>query len=75
MTPRLPAPGWYQDPTEQSGGRYWNGSAWTESVLQAGVVVDVPVDPGQAQLPPLNRGHLREQGCTGHDGVEREFAQ
>ena len=30
MTPQLPAPGWYRDPTEQSEGRYWNGAAWTE---------------------------------------------
>ncbi len=53
MTSQLPAPGWYRDPTEQGEGRYWNGAAWTESVLQAGVAVDVSIDPGQAQLPPL----------------------
>ena len=53
MTAQLPAPGWYRDPTEQGEGRYWNGAAWTESVLQAGVGVDVPIDAGQAQLPPL----------------------
>ena len=53
MTSQLPRPGWYRDPTEQSDGRYWNGSAWTESVLQAGVAVNVPIDLGRAQLPPL----------------------
>ena len=53
MTSVLPAPGWYRDPTDQGEGRYWNGAAWTESVLQAGVAVDVPIAPGQAELPPL----------------------
>ena len=44
--------GWYQDPTGQGDGRYWNGVSWTELVDRGGVTVDVPIDPSQAQVPP-----------------------
>jgi hypothetical protein len=45
--------GWYADPTGQGDGRYWNGTAWTESVNRGGVTVNVPIDPGKAQQPPF----------------------
>jgi hypothetical protein len=44
--------GWYQDPTGQGNARYWNGTAWTESVDRGGVTVNVAIDSGQAQVPP-----------------------
>ena len=46
-------PGWYQDPTAQGDARYWNGSGWTESVNRGGSTVNVPIDPSQAQVPPV----------------------
>ena len=45
--------GWYQDPTGQGDGRYWNGASWTESVNRGGATVNVPIDPSQAQVPPV----------------------
>jgi hypothetical protein len=45
--------GWYQDPSGQGDARYWNGVSWTESVDRGGVTVNVPIDPSQAQVPPV----------------------
>jgi hypothetical protein len=44
--------GWYRDPTGQGDARYWNGVSWTESVNRGGVVLNVGIDPSQAQVPP-----------------------
>jgi hypothetical protein len=46
-------PGWYQDPTGQSDGRYWNGTAWTQVSMQGGRTVDLPIDPSMAQVQPV----------------------
>ena len=35
-TPASPAPGWYPDPTARFDQRYWDGSAWTDSVARGG---------------------------------------
>ncbi len=53
MTNNISPPGWYQDPTGQGDGRYWNGATWTEAVDRGGVTVNVPIDPNQASIPPL----------------------
>jgi hypothetical protein len=53
MTAADSPPGWYQDPTGQGDGRYWNGTSWTESVDRGGATVNVPIDPSQAQIPPV----------------------
>ena len=45
--------GWYRDPTGQGDARYWNGTSWTESVDRGGATVNVPIDPSQAQVPPV----------------------
>jgi hypothetical protein len=45
--------GWYQDPAGQGDGRYWNGTAWTDSVNRGGVSANVPIDPAQAQQAPF----------------------
>jgi hypothetical protein len=52
MTNEVAPSGWYQDPTGQGDGRYWNGTSWTESVDRGGVTVNVAIDPSQAQVPP-----------------------
>ena len=52
MTNGTSPSGWYQDPTGQGDSRYWNGVAWTESVNRGGAVVNVAIDPSQAQTPP-----------------------
>ena len=44
--------GWYRDPTGQGEARYWNGTSWTESVNRGGVVLNVGIDPSQAEVPP-----------------------
>lgn len=46
-------PGWYQDPTGQGLARFWNGASWTQSVNVNGVTVNIPIDPVQAQVPPV----------------------
>jgi len=53
MTNGTTPAGWYQDPTGQGDARYWNGVSWTQSVDQSGVRVNVPIDPTQAQVPPV----------------------
>ena len=53
MTDSTTPAGWYADPTGQGDARYWNGAAWTQSVNRGGVTVNVPIDPTQAQVPPL----------------------
>jgi hypothetical protein len=45
--------GWYQDPTGQGDARYWNGTAWTQSVDRSGTTVNVPIDSTLAQQPPV----------------------
>jgi hypothetical protein len=46
-------PGWYQDPTGQSAGRYWNGTAWTQMSIQDGQTVNLPIDSSIAQVEPV----------------------
>jgi hypothetical protein len=45
-TSETAAEGWRPDPTTRHELRYWNGSAWTENVSDAGVT---GVDPPDAQ--------------------------
>jgi len=37
VTAPLPAPGWFADPARRHQARYWDGTAWTESVSDDGV--------------------------------------
>lgn len=53
MTNAVAPAGWYQDPTGQGDGRYWNGTSWTESVDRGGVTVNVAIDASQASVPPV----------------------
>jgi len=45
--------GWYQDPTGQGDARYWNGTAWTQSVDRSGTTLNIAIDPTLAQQPPV----------------------
>jgi hypothetical protein len=42
LPPPMAAAGWYPDPHGRFEGRYWNGTAWTKSVLVEGVSVLEP---------------------------------
>ena len=53
MTSDSSPPGWYTDPTGQSDGRYWNGTAWTQMSTRGGQMVNLPIDPSMAQLQPV----------------------
>jgi hypothetical protein len=53
MTNNSTPAGWYQDPTGQGDARYWNGTAWTQSVNRAGTTSNVAIDPTLAQQPPV----------------------
>ncbi len=55
------APGWQPDPTGRHDHRYWDGSAWTDNVSDAGIastdayaVVDAPADAAMSagEVPP-----------------------
>ncbi len=46
-------PGWYQDPTGQSEGRYWHGTSWTQMSNRGGETVNLPIEPAMAQQPPV----------------------
>ena len=41
----LAAPGWYADPSGRNEFRYWDGGAWTENVIAAGVEAVDPPSP------------------------------
>jgi hypothetical protein len=51
--PNSSPPGWYQDPTGQSEGRYWNGTSWTQMSNSQGTIVNLPIDPSIAQVEPV----------------------
>ena len=38
-----PGAGWFSDPTRRFGLRYWDGTAWTESVSNGGATEADPV--------------------------------
>ena len=42
--PTAPAPGFYPDPLDPSGERWWDGATWTETIRPAAHLAD-PVDP------------------------------
>jgi len=59
-TSRLPAAGWYGDPSDPSGERWWGGLEWTEHIRPLDVAPPVaaapmfppPTSPAPAQQPP-----------------------
>ena len=53
MSDNLMPVGWYRDPTQVGEGRYWDGTSWTDTVVQGGVRIQSPMDTGQAKIPPL----------------------
>lgn len=61
-------PGWYPDPSRRYDHRYWDGSAWTEHVSQAGMASTAPVVPADWYPDPTGRFHWRY--WTGHEWTE-----
>lgn len=56
--PTNPPPGWYPDPADRPGYRWWDGQAWTESItdddaLAAGAV-QAPASVGAASEKPTS---------------------
>ncbi|NOY55154.1 MAG: DUF2510 domain-containing protein [Actinobacteria bacterium] len=54
----LPAPDWYPDPAKRHEHRYWNGSAWTDQVADAGTQSVDPLElgtPGDAAAEKIQR--------------------
>jgi hypothetical protein len=49
--------GWYQDPTDASALRWWNGSSWTDRIAPAAI----PLSPGQVFGPPPSLPELTGQ--------------
>lgn len=52
-------PGWYADPSLRFEQRYWDGSAWTERVLDRGALSVAPVTPADWYPDPTGRFPLR----------------
>lgn len=59
MTARPSPQGWYVDPSFPGAARYWDGTRWTDSVLQGGITFDAPLEPSQATLPPVPGTQVR----------------
>ena len=53
-TPPTHPAGWYEDPSNPNGLRYWSGAGWTEHVAPAPVVASVP-PPAPAPAPGAAR--------------------
>lgn len=51
-TPTMSPPGWYADPSGRHEGRYWDGNAWTASVIDRGVTATEPVEPSRTPTTP-----------------------
>jgi uncharacterized protein YlxW (UPF0749 family) len=49
MTDVTPQPGWYPDPTNQAEQRYWDGTSWTEHVVNGGVQSTAPLARTRAE--------------------------
>lgn len=49
----VPAAGWYPDPAELSGQRWWSGQGWTEHVRATPVAPVPPVAPVAAAVPAV----------------------
>jgi hypothetical protein len=61
-------PGWYADPGGRFDHRYWDGTAWTEHVSQAGVASTAPTVPADWYPDPTGRFHWRY--WTGQEWTE-----
>lgn len=49
----LPEPGWYPDPADANGRRYWDGTAWTEHTVAGGSAAwGAPAQPAQPWQQP-----------------------
>ena len=59
-----PPPGWYRDPTGFGEGRFWDGTAWTNSISRANETISAPIEPERAALPPVPGSELRPPAAT-----------
>lgn len=52
----LPAPGWYGDPQDASGLRYWDGTQWTDQtrpMITEQAPAEIGAQPAQYSGPPV----------------------
>ena len=56
MSDSTPGPGWYPDPADPAGHRYWDGTSWTDTVSPTAVP-----SWGQPAAPPAGYGAYTPQ--------------
>ncbi len=64
MTSQLPTPGWYPDPADPNGSRWWDGRQWTEQVQSS----PLPPPPGPSG-PVVGRSLVNTSGMSSSPGV------
>ena len=64
MDPALPPAGWYPDPYQPDQDRWWDGTTWTDSTIQAAPNV---TDPLWQHNPDLARS--QQLAATPAEGV------
>jgi len=56
----MPSAGWYTDPSEPSGQRYWDGAAWTEHTAPGAAPPSPPPQEAQwGDVPPASQQPMR----------------
>jgi uncharacterized protein YxjI len=61
MSSQAPAPGWYADPTGQSGHRWWDGAQWTDHVSTGDQPSAAPSSDPQPTAPSYQKPPAQPQ--------------
>ena len=71
MSGQTPSAGWYADPNEPGGLRWWNGAAWTEHRTPAAPPSTAVAVPSPAPAPSRNVESPRCPICGSRDASQR----